>query len=138
MKRPRPPQADAILLRSILEKLIEWDAGMGGHQSRVWADARAAYKSTSPKADAPTDGPENTNQITAFFHCRRCFEEQMAAMSQEGNPPQMSPADYARIEVGWTKRGFQVWCRRHDANIVHVDFEGIKHRANTTQKEEQP
>jgi hypothetical protein len=36
------------------------------------------------------------------------------------------------IEAGWTQLGFQVWCRNHNVNILHVDFEGHKHPANAT------
>jgi hypothetical protein len=58
----------------------------------------------------------NSREITAFMHCAACFKEQL--------PP--------NIEAGWTAIGFQVWCRNHDINIVHVDFEGQRHPANTT------
>lgn len=36
------------------------------------------------------------------------------------------------LQHGWTPIGFQVWCTRHNANVVHVDFEGVKHPANRT------
>lgn len=58
----------------------------------------------------------NTKQIQMFMHCGVCLRE---------NVPQ-------NIEAGWTHLGFQVWCRNHDCNIVHVNFEGSKHPANTT------
>jgi hypothetical protein len=60
----------------------------------------------------------NTREIKAFMHCAQCLKE-----SQPQN-----------IEAGWTALGFQVWCRTHDANIAHVDFEGQKHPANTSRK----
>ena len=44
----------------------------------------------------------------------------------------MSPREYQKIQVGWTDHGIQVWCVRHDCNIVHLDFEGYTHPANTT------
>jgi hypothetical protein len=43
--------------------------------------------------------------------------------------------DWQKIQVGWTQLGLQVWCIRHDCNIMHIDFEGVKHRANTTRRE---
>lgn len=64
----------------------------------------------------------NDNQIVAFFHCKLCLAEL---------PAGTSPVEWARYESGWTKIGFQVWCTRHQINIVHVDFEGMKHPANT-------
>jgi hypothetical protein len=69
----------------------------------------------------------NTNEIAAFFHCTRCLNER---------PEGTSPRDWAQLEVGWTKRGLQVWCKRHDCNVLHIDFEGINHPANTTAKKE--
>lgn len=64
-----------------------------------------------------------TNEIKLFFHCAKCAVDK---------PADVSPSDYADLECGWTIIGFQVWCRRCNVNIVHVDFEGRKHRANTT------
>ena len=31
--------------------------------------------------------------------------------------------DYTKLDVGFTESGLQVWCRRHDTNVVHIDFE---------------
>ena len=36
-----------------------------------------------------------------------------------------SPMSYSRFEVGWTKQGFQVWCTRHNTNVIHIDFDDI-------------
>ena len=70
-----------------------------------------------------SDGPENTNEIIHYHHCSLCMDEL---------PPNTSPAEYARYQSGFTPRGIQVWCTRHDVNIMHVDFEGQKHPANLT------
>lgn len=70
-----------------------------------------------PKRDIPA-----TNEIRMFFHCRKCLQEL---------PPGTSPQEWAQLEVGWTLLGFQVWCKRHDINVIHMDFEGMKHPANT-------
>ena len=61
-----------------------------------------------------------TNKIAMFLHCKKCLDEL---------PGDQSPRDYAVIEAGWTKIGLQLWCKRHDKNILHVDFEGQKHPA---------
>ena len=53
--------------------------------------------------------------IEMYFHCRECLEEK---------PDDQSPREWAALEVGWTTLGFQVWCKRHERNVIHVDFEG--------------
>ncbi len=65
----------------------------------------------------PSDIP-NTNEIQKYMHCGLCLKENKAQ----------------NIEAGWTVLGFQVWCRTHDCNIVHVNFESTKHPANTGRK----
>jgi len=62
-----------------------------------------------------------TNEIKMFFHCGRCLEEK---------PEDQSPREWAQLEVGWTVLGFQVWCKRHEINVVHMDFQGAKHPAS--------
>jgi hypothetical protein len=72
--------------------------------------------------------PKNNrdNCIDAYMHCGRCLKEK---------PADVSPRDWARLECGWTTAGFQVWCKRHECNIIHVDFEGVKHKADTRRNE---
>ena len=36
-----------------------------------------------------------------------------------------SQMSYSRFEVGWTNQGFQVWCTRHNINVIHIDFDDI-------------
>jgi hypothetical protein len=68
---------------------------------------------------------ENTNEIKQFFHCAKCIGDK---------PSDVSPREWAQLEVGFTKRGLQVWCKRCECNVLHIDFEGQKHPANTTRK----
>lgn len=63
----------------------------------------------------------NTNEIGSFFHCSRCMHEL---------PSGVSPREWAQLEVGFTTLGIQVWCKRHEVNVIHIDFEGCKHPAN--------
>lgn len=65
----------------------------------------------------------NTNEIGLYFHCQQCLAEK---------PVHMSPKDYSAIQAGFTPIGLQVWCNRHECNIVHIDFQGMKHPANLT------
>ena len=60
--------------------------------------------------------------IAAHMHCGKCLDSL---------PNDMSPRDYARLEVGWTVQGLQVWCKRHECNVMHISFEGQKHPVNT-------
>jgi len=73
--------------------------------------------------------PGNNNAIEAFAHCSLCIAEVYG-----GEAPGQSPESYARLSVGSTPRGLQVWCVRHDANVINIDFEGHRHPANTTRR----
>ena len=66
------------------------------------------------------------NHIEMFLHCKLCLDD---------IPHGISPKEHASISVGWTIHGFQAWCNRHEANILHVDFEGQKHKAITYRRE---
>lgn len=57
------------------------------------------------------------NEITMFWHCKKCLAEL---------PHGLSPREWTRPEVGWTKKGIQAWCVRHDCNICHIDLRGQK------------
>ena len=58
--------------------------------------------------------------ITAFMHCGKCLDEL---------PSGESPRSYAQLEVGWTKLGLQIWCKRHEMNVFNIDLMGHKVRA---------
>ena len=68
----------------------------------------------------------NDNNIKIYLHCKLCVEEL---------PKDESPSTYADYAVGWTKKGIQVWCERHNANIIHIDFEGEQHKADLTRND---
>jgi hypothetical protein len=72
---------------------------------------------------------EITNEIQAYLHCKLCVDEQRSPLGRG-----TSPSTYSRLAVGWTKRGLQVWCERHEVNVLHVDFEGHKHPAALTRR----
>jgi len=74
------------------------------------------------------------NEITTFFHCRKCLEEIQASAAQVsafGVRP--SPREYAQLEVGYTKVGVQVWCKRHEINVLNLDFNGQKVKKKVNQ-----
>lgn len=65
------------------------------------------------------------NQIDMFVHCSKCVKEltDMAKLTKDKKPP-VSPREYIRVEVGQTPHGLQVWCIRHELNVIHLDFTG--------------
>lgn len=72
--------------------------------------------------DAKVLPGDHGHYIQQYMHCGMCLDEK---------PSDVSARDYARVEIGWTEWGFQVWCTRHHVNICHVNFEGVKHKADT-------
>ena len=65
---------------------------------------------------------ENKNRIIQFVHCTKCVDE----LDKSEDEFKGSPRDFAKIEVGFTKKGIQVWCITHDINIAHFDLCGNK------------
>ncbi len=94
-----------------MDRLI--DRGMSAEDARD-------YVSSLPEFDA-------SMAITTFMHCGKCLKEHQDGFTTDGVP--QSPRDYASLEIGYTKRGFQVWCKRHECNVVHIDLEAHQHPA---------
>lgn len=67
--------------------------------------------------DTPVDQQPLGNEIDMFFHCKQCLAEL---------PRGKSPREFVHVEVGWTRDGLQVWCVRHEKNVVNLDFLGQK------------
>lgn len=53
------------------------------------------------------------NEIIMFAHCAECIKEK---------PAEQSPMEWARLNTGFTKTGFQVWCVRHEMNVLCIEF----------------
>lgn len=68
-----------------------------------------------------------TNEIKMYFHCGLCLKEK---------PPNVSPREWGQLEVGFTILGIQVWCKRHEVNVFHMDLEGTKHPAATDRSDQ--
>lgn len=66
--------------------------------------------------DQPAGDP-TPNRIQAYMHCKRCLAEL---------PPDESPQSYARLQAGWTPEGWQLWCVRHNMNVIAIDLLGQK------------
>lgn len=71
--------------------------------------------------------------ISMYMHCRECLNEWTKQVPEAAGK---SPADYARLSVGFTPIGLQVICNRHDLNVVHIDFEGQQHPSDASAKGE--
>ncbi len=61
------------------------------------------------------------NQIKEPIVCVKCSDE-----LTQGLTDAKSIQDYSRIDVGFTNRGLQIWCQRHQLNICHINFDGKK------------
>jgi len=72
----------------------------------------------------------NNNAIEMYLHCNKCLSE----INDTGM--KITPKDYAKISIGFTDVGIQLWCDRHDCNVAHIDFEGHQHPANTSAEKE--
>ena len=62
-------------------------------------------------------------EILQYFHCKECALEWK---NDKSISSKMSPREYAKISVGWTKKGLQIYCFRHDLTILNLDFKGQK------------
>ena len=65
------------------------------------------------------------NGIEQNIICSKCETEFLL-----GSTDSRSLQDYSRLDIGFTSIGVQIWCRRHDANVVHIDFAGQKPTAD--------
>jgi hypothetical protein len=57
-----------------------------------------------------------SNKILWFYHCKQCLEEVQFLED--------SPREYVHMEIGPTKEGIQIWCVRHESNVMNIDFQG--------------
>ena len=63
--------------------------------------------------------------INELVVCSRCADE-----FEGGGTEAVSLREYTVLDVGFTDKGMQVWCRRHDTNVVHIDFDGLRPAAD--------
>ena len=61
------------------------------------------------------------NKIKEPIVCVKCSNEYSAGTSDA-----KSLQEYLKFDVGFTNIGMQVWCRRHEVNICHINFEEKK------------
>lgn len=46
------------------------------------------------------------NPIKLYMHCKSCLSGQLA--------------------IGWTEKGFAIWCEKCDKKVAHYDLQGHK------------
>lgn len=68
----------------------------------------------------------DTLAIRAYVHCNKCLAE---LKTQPALRDAFTAQQYAALDVGLTDAGLQVWCKRHDCNVMHIDFQGHNHPA---------
>ena len=61
------------------------------------------------------------NKIKEPIVCVKCSNEFLS-----GQTDSKSLQEYSKIDVGFTERGLQIWCQRHQLNICHINFDGKK------------
>lgn len=57
-------------------------------------------------------GEKRRNLISTYMTCKRCWNEK---------PADQSAAEWARLNVGFTDKGLQIWCARHNCNVDDVE-----------------
>lgn len=60
------------------------------------------------------------NVIKEPVICHKCYDDFI-----EGRSDAASLQAFTVLDVGFTDRGIQIWCRRHDMNVCHIDFAGM-------------
>ncbi len=60
----------------------------------------------------------SSDKIFSMFNCKLCVEEYSDGKFGRNK----SMEQLSRINVGRTKTGIQVWCSRHEMNIIEIDL----------------
>ena len=50
-------------------------------------------------------------KIQSYYHCALCLKEL---------PKTQSMRQFARLAIGPTAEGVQIWCNRHDVSVIHM------------------
>ena len=63
------------------------------------------------------------NDIQTFLHCKSCLDKRPINDKKEYI---ISPREWVHLEVGFTKKGLQIYCVRCEKNVCALDFLGQK------------
>jgi transcriptional regulator with XRE-family HTH domain len=83
--------------------------------SRPRPDRLARVFGTSAQwfLDGTGSPPRRVNKINEHCQCEKCLEDL---------PIGRDMAQWARLAVGWTAEGLQVWCLRHQRTVLDLGF----------------
>lgn len=62
-----------------------------------------------------------TNEIRDYLYCAKC---------DDSCPSTETLKNWQRLSIGLTSYGLQVWCDRHNVNVLHFDLSGNRVRVN--------
>lgn len=68
-----------------------------------------------------------TDAAIRTLRCARCVRD----LETNGLTEDEMKTQLGNLRVSFTDVGLQVWCLRHNCNVIHIDFEGRKHPAST-------
>lgn len=117
-----------------LQRLRTAGVDIGGVFIAIQNQAETPWPDVEPEDPSTSEPVGNYNEMQSFFHCGMCFAEWQSGEATKAMGHPTSMREYAQIEVGNTPRGIQIWCKRHEVNIAHIDFEGYQHPANVSRK----
>ncbi len=108
--------------RHLLEVLESAKADDGdGYRELITATMAVCPFGDDPHTREPVEPAPTDNSIQLFFHCAKCLANK---------PDGFAPQDWSDLAVGWSRWGVQVWCKRHQESVVHLDFGGMKVRTS--------
>lgn len=83
-------------------------------------------ESNGHKRPTKQDRPIPTDDVgLSYINCTMCVIE----AAKGGHHIK----DWAKLTVSFTAIGLQVYCLRHEVNVIHIDFQGQKPPANNSQ-----
>lgn len=97
-----------------MKKIEELRSEISMHRTAIiMKDVIARIEAEKSGKEVVYEPVSTDNIITAFWHCKECLREAGKNSYRQD------------IEVGSTCQGIQVWCRRHNMNITHVDLRSL-------------
>jgi hypothetical protein len=118
---------DFLRLRTVFDAAMKWQA----YQRKLLGVDSLQEDRPAPKLSIEELQAMEPMQIKGFAHCARCVVEK---------PRGVSPREWTSLEMGATDDGIQVWCKRHNMNVIHVRYKEAfrEHLKEHEHEEEHP